>query len=350
MSKYVDQIAIGYIARALQNPAAEVGIYREAAQTLIGYASDPQNADIAPALVGWASRFHGASAISEPGRPATIIDFLDFLQERVEAYKQVGSPYDDMGLIAREREIHEERSPGLPRVSITPKSVHAGTRMGDQVTLKWNPTEADILANIRQQSTLALWQGHKEESQAVTIDTAILDQPVAANIENGPRPYIIVSFGSEGYKVDVRMDVGQRCTVVGSYVSVLAGLNPPREDFQEGQVTIGASIGFFAAPSVAPVILTEYIDDLSDVAPFNVSSLIPRPVKAMYLQPIQSTTVGGTATVEFYAVDGTIIQYAVPFVNGSQNVPIPLTADIAFLKITNTGAGPRFRLPFQLGM
>lgn len=350
MSSHVDQIAFGYVGQALQNPEAAGRIFQEAAQTLLGYASDPKNTRIVPSLLGWASKFHGASAISEPGRPATIIDFLDILQERAEAYHQVGSPYDDMGLIAREREIHEERSPGLARVSIAPKSCHAGTRMGDQVTLKWAPTEADIAANIRQMSTLALWQGHKEESQAVTIDTAVLDQPQSANAANGPRPYVIVSFGSEGAKVDVKMDVGQRCTVVGSYVSVLASLNPPRADFQKGQVTVGASIGFFAAPSVAPVICTEYIDDLSDVAPFNVSAVIPRPVKAMYLQPMQSFTIGGTATIDFLAEDGTIVQYAVPWINGAQNVPIPLTADIAFIRVTNTGGGPRFRLPFQLGM
>lgn len=347
MSGYVDQIAFSYVGQALQNPEAAGNIFQDAARTLLGYASDPKNTAIVPSLLGWASKFHGASAISEPGRPATIIDFLDILQERAEAYHQVGSPYDDMGYLAREREIHEERTPGSPRISITPKSVHAGTRMGDRVTLKWAPTEADINAGIRQMSTLALWQGHKEESQAVTIDSAVLDQPANANAEYGPRPYLLVTFGSEGATVDVKLDVGQRCTVVGSYVSVLASLNPPRADFQKGQVTVGASIGFFAAPSVAPVIVTEYIDDLGDT--FS-SGLIPRPVKAMYLQPMQSSTLGGTATILFYAADGIMPQYQVPYVNGSQNVPIPLTADIAFIQVTNTGAGPRFRLPFQLGM
>lgn len=347
MSRHVDQIAIGYIAKAVQSPASAGAIYRDATQTLMGFASDPQNVELAPDLIGWASRFHGASAISEPGRPATIIDFLDFLQERAEAYRQVGSPYDDMGFIAREREIHEERNPGLPRVSITPKSVHEGTRMGDQVTLKWAPTEADINAGIKTKSTLAQWQGHKEESQTVTIDTAVLDQPQSANAEDGPRPYVVVTFGSEGAKVDVKMDANQRCTVVASYVGVLAGLNPPRADFQKGLVTIGASIGFFAAPSVAPVICTEYIDDLADT--FS-SALIPRPVKAMYLQPMQSSTVGGAATIIFYAADGLIPQYQVPWINGAQNVPIPLTADIAFIQVTNLGGGPRFRLPFELSM
>lgn len=347
MSRHVDQIAIGYIARALQNPASEKAIYREATRTLMGHASEPQNMEIAPDLIGWASRFHGASAVSEPGRPAVIIDFLDFLQERAEAYRQVGSPYDDMGFIAREREIHEERNPGLPRVSITPKSVHEGTRMGDRVTLKWAPTQADILAGIHAQSTLAQWQGFKEESQAVTIDTAVLDQPQSANAEDGPRPFVVVTFGSEGAKVDVKMDANQRCTVVASYVGVVAGLNPPRDDFQKGLVTVGASIGFFAAPSVAPVICTEYIDDLADT--FS-SRLIPRPVKSMYLQPMQSSTLGGAATIIFYAADGVIPQYQVPWINGAQNVPIPLTADIAFIQVTNLGGGPRFRLPFQLSM
>jgi len=168
-----------------------------------------------------------------------------------------------------------------------------------------------------------------------------------ANADNGPRPFIVVTFGAEGAKVDVKMDAGQRCTVVASYVGVVGSLNPPRTDFQKGQVDIGASIGFFAAPSVAPVICTEYIDDLADT--FS-SDLIPRPVKAMYLQPMQSLTLGGSAVITFYAADGTIPQYQVPWINGAQNVPIPLTADIAFIQVTNTGGGPRFRLPFQLSM
>jgi hypothetical protein len=343
MSAYIDQIAIGYIESAKQQPAQAVAIYRDAARTLAAHAAEANNAGLAPALLGWATRFAEAAE-----RPATVIDFLDFLEERAEAYRQVGSPYDDMDVIARHAEIHEERTPGLPRVSITPKSVTMSTRLGDQATIKWDPTEADKLAGIKRTNTLVQWQGTKEESQAITIDTAILDQPQTENVTGGPRPYSIISFGADGAKVDVEADIGQRITVVGSYVGILVGMNPPRStDFTKGQITVGASIGFFAAPSVAPVICTRYIDNL-DVG---VTQRIVRPTKAMYLQPMQSNLQSGTATLTFYALDGSVPQYVVDYINSAQNVPIPLTADIYFIDVTNTGGGAaNFRLPFQLSL
>lgn len=345
MSKKLRDIVASFKNAAAENPSQAPQIYRKAASTFLGYAKDPKNAKTAAQLNELAARF-SADAELAANRPATVSDFEDLLREYAESYEQVDDN-DDMGIIARRNEIHEERTPGLPRVSITPKSVNRSTRLGDVVTLKWQPTAAERNLGLKESETLLLWQGEKEESQTVTIDTILLNAPLQNNPDGGPRPYATVSYGSDGAVANVNLDIGQRCTVVGSYVSVSVALNPPRTDYPQGQATIGASMGFFAAPSVAPVIYTYYIDDLGEGI---TSALIPRPPKAIYLQPIQSLVIGGSAEIYFYALDGTVVQYAVPYINGSQNVPIPITGDIAFLKVKNTGAGPRFRLPFELSL
>lgn len=335
------------IGAAEANPSARTAIFRQAAVTLGEGARDPRNSRLAAALQRTADEFAAASE-----RPDSISDFRDQLQESAQAYHEVGDPADDMAEFARLPEIHEDRTPGLPRVSIAPKSVTHATRLGDQATLKWEPTASDLAAGIRQQNTIAFWQGFKEEAQAVTVDVAILALPTAANGQGGPRPYGLVSYGSDGAIANVKFDVGfgTRFTVVGSYVSVLVGLNPPRDDFKQGQVTIGASLGFFAAPSRAPVMYTEYLG-LTNVPPGNVSGLIPRPAHAMMLLPMQSNLIGGTATIEFLALDGILPQYQINWVNSAQNIAIPITDDIAWLRVTNTGAdSQQFRLPFQLAL
>jgi hypothetical protein len=342
MTAHVDRIGLDYVKKAIARPGQAQRIYRDGADTLLGFADAPENVTIAPALLGWAARLADAA-----DRPAAVSDFLDQLQERVEAYRQVGSPYDDLGPVARQQEIHTERTPGLPRVSITPKSVNQWTRLGDQATIKWHPTEQDGRAQIKQSNTIAFWQGTKEESQAVTVDTAILDLPKDANPDGGPRPYAVITYGSDGAVASVKVDIGQRVTVVGSYVSVLVALNPPQADYPKGQVTVGASIGFFAAPSAAPVMCTEYLDNLGAA---EVSVLVPRPSKATFLLPMQSNVLSGTATIEFLSLDGVLVQYATQWINSAQNVPIPLTADISFVRLTNTGTAANFRLPFQLSM
>lgn len=350
MSRLHDYVA-DVIGTAIATPDRASTVFREAAQQLARRAAGATHAQDATALREASRMFMSAAS-----RPDSISDFRDMLRETAESYQEVGEPQsDDMAVYARRREIHEERTPGLPRVSIAPKSVTEATRLGDVATLKWQPTKIDIENNIRQQNTIAFWQGHKEEAQSVTVDVGLLEMPTGVNGTGGPRPYGLVTYGSDGAKTDVKFDIafGTRFTVVGSYVSVLAALNPPRADFPQGQVTVAASLGFFAAPSLAPVMYTEYIDGLSNnpVGNANLSALIQRPAKAMVLLPMQSSLALGTATIEFYALDGILPQYVVNWTNSAQNQPIPLSNDIAWLRVRNTGGGvANFRLPFQIAL
>lgn len=342
-----------YIADVLgaaeQHPEQSAAIFREAARRLNVDAQSPGNRRYMDQLSQAASFFARAAE-----RPDSISDFRDLLQETAAAYNEVGAPEsDDLAVVARRREIHEERTPGLPRVSITPKSVNEGTRLGDMATLKWQPTADDLRRDIRQQNTVVFWQGRKEEAQAVTVDVGLLDLPPEANVGAGPRAYGLVTYGSDGAKTDVKFDVGlgTRFTVVGNYVSVLVALNPPRADFTKGQITVCASIGFFAAPSLAPVIYTEYVDGLSNVAPDNVSRLIRRPAKAMQLLPMQSSLAAGTARIEFLSLDAFTARSVVTWTNSAQNIPIPLAGDVVWIRVTNTGGGAAdFQLPFQLAL
>ena len=326
-------------------PERARAIYAQAAQHLNDKAKRSRDRALAQRLHTFAAQFQDASI-----RPAYVSDFVDMLAETAAAYHEVGSPYDDMGSVARRREIHEERSPGLPRISIAPKSVNESTALGNQAKLKWNPSSDERAAGIAQQNTIARWQGFKEEAQAVTVDIARLDIPDKAQGQAEPRVYGEVSYGSDGNFTKVRFDVGHgtRFTVAGSYVEVFAGLNPPRIDFQEGVAYVGCSLGFFAAPSLAPVMLTEYIDQLANGA---TSAFYPRPAKAMVLLPMQSTIAAGTAVLRFYGQNQSTPLYVVNFTNSAQNVPIPITNDVAWVTVQNTGGGAAdFRLPWQLAL
>lgn len=330
---------------AADHPQRAQAIYAQAARHLTERAKQSRDRTLAARLQTFAQQF-----AEDSRRPATVSDFGDTLAETAAAYHEVGSPFDDMAPVARRREIHEERSPGLPRISIAPKSVNESTALGNQARLKWNPTEKDRQAGIFQQNTIARWQGFKEEAQAVTVDIARLEIPDRALGQAEPRVYGEVSYGSDGNFTKVRFDVGYgtRFTVAGSYVEVLAGLNPPRIDFQEGYAYVGCSLGFFAAPSLAPVMLTEYIDQLAGGA---TSVFYPRPAKAMMLLPVQSTLAAGTAVLSFYGQNQSGPLYVVNYTNSAQNVPIPITNDVAWVRVQNTALGAAdFRLPWQLAL
>ena len=175
------------------------------------------------------------------------------------------------------------------------------------------------------------------------------------------RPYGIVEFGSDGNHTSVRFDIGagKRFTVVGNYCSVLVGVNQPGPGKISGNVTIGASIGAFAAPSPCPTVLTHYLDayNYADDAPgLAAAPFIPIPLKAVQLLPIQSTLpVGTTMKIYFYPFGGGSAPSTVVTFQSSVVIPlppvIPLIGDVSYIKIVhNAGAPFSLRLPFQLSL
>ena len=178
------------------------------------------------------------------------------------------------------------------------------------------------------------------------------------------RPYGIVEFGSDGNHTSVRFDVGagKRFTVVGNYCSVLVGVEKPTPGNASANISIGASIGTFGAPSPSPTVLTKYVDGLANSISLNNSTFIQIPLKAVQLLPIQSNMIyGDVLTITFFPFGGgTAITQVVYTCSATDPVPptIPLVGDVSYIKIRYTASGGpppgttfrNFRLPFQLSL
>jgi hypothetical protein len=378
----IQQIAGVYIGAAKKNPKNAPGIFRKAAADFVGMAMDPANARNRDRLHRVAMDF---AQTASNFRPPTSNDFLTLLKETAQAFEEVGTSEGDdpMDTIARSREVHDEKDPHGPSISIAPETFNKDATLGRLATIlsfvnyptAASSPEAQSAARavaekngIAQAQTVAFWQGKKREAQAITVDVALALLPnflqqsgEVFSLQNN-RPYGLVEFGADGNRTTVKFDLanGKRLTVVGNYVSVSVGMDPPRAGDSSTPLTYGASMGAFAAPSMAPLILTSYIDDLSNVhtvtpTGFANEIIVPIPLKAAFLLPLETDCViNETAQLDFLDVGGDIM--FTRFYKQSDTSwmkTVSLVGDVSFVKITNaTGnAGVRnFRLPFQLSL
>ena len=350
------------IGRAKAAPDPEP-ILRHAANKFARLAMAPENARFSAQLKNVAVGF--AKAASAPPRRATVSDFVDLLEETKATIQEVGD-HNAMNIIARRREIHEERSTDAPRVSISPETFNEDSTLGRAATIKFNPSNDEIHRGIVQSQTVAFWQGKKRETQAISVDVALTNPPppiILSDAHDVPdaRPYGIVEYGADGNKVSVVFDVslGVRLNVLGNYVSVLVGMGVPRIlspgppiVYEESPtIVVGASLGAFASPSTAPVLRTLYLDDLGAGV---TSPFLPIPDKAVLLLPLQTNQVlGETATIFFFGYGGGLPIYSVTYAQlaASPVRVVPITGDIRFVQVQNAGAAARnFRLPFQLSL
>jgi len=341
-------LAATVLGEAAMAPQLAPQIFKRASQNFARLAKAPQNSKISQELSALAQHFAAAA-----DRPGSVEDFHDLLRESAEAYEQVGDYEEDMDPIARRAEIHAERTPGLPRVSIAPKSINRTTRLGDQATIKYQPTDIEIQNGVRETNTIIYWQGEKEESQTFTVDIDVL-QPLPRQDDPslpqpGARPYGIVIYAADGSQAKAVFDIGSgvRFTGVGNYVSILIGMEPPPPGRFSAPLTVGALMGMFAAPSTAPLIRTVYIDDLDNG---ETTPVITRPLKAVTLLPPQSSEIGAFGLYEFLDASMNVL-YALKLFNSSLGAPIPLANDVVYIRVTHNGAvSANYRLPFQLSL
>jgi len=348
MKRGLDSVIAEVIGTAQANPERAPMIYADAARRFARLAANPKNTATARALARTAQDF---AAMAE--RPPVIEDFDDLLNETYEAYHAVSDgPGDELARMAVRREIHERES-GENQMRITPRSITEDTPLGRSANLKFAPTAEDIRNGIVDQQTVIFWQGRKLEAQACTIDIGVIAPPLPDPLSTfGFRPFAIVEYGSDGFKTTAKLDVGYgtRFTIVGNYVTVLLGMGPPPPESLGGSgiLSVGASLGFFAAPSIAPVTYTAYIDGTGG----STQSII-RPQKAQVLLPVQCSDPVAPITLQFYDF-GSVLLYTQKIVIGTAaaNTPIPITNDVARIDVTYTGmlVGVQVRLPFQLAL
>lgn len=346
------------IDQAAAQPHRRSEILGTTAMQFAGLARDHQHVREAPMLRKLAAHFGAAAMV--PEQPATVDDFEEQLVEQFQAVQE--GYQGDLNQIARADAIHDQKQALLtPRVCIAPGSWGQGATLGRSGTFKFNPSQEDIRQGIAQSGTLAFWQGEPYEAQAITVDVNLLeylgnpsgtDTGAAGPAPPEAHPFATVVYGSDGNVAEVKFDIGRgtRFTVVGSYVSVLCGMDPVTAT--SAQMTVGASIGAFAAPSTAPVFLTTY----QALAIDEESSPIKIPAHAVQLFPILTSVSppAGLVRLNFFPVGGAggvplaVLDFPVGTVNAS---PIPIPGDIGYMTIQNlTGIPARFRLPFQLSM
>jgi len=359
MSASAKKLADQFLAAARKSPGDRPEICRRAAYTFMGLAQDPKNVRSSGQLAQIGMHFATAA---HRERPPVMDDFNDLLQETVVAYNEVGD--DQMDLISRRREIHDERTPSDPgRISIAPESFNRDATLGRSAVITSNPTPEQITQGITQSQNVAFWQGVKKEAQAMTVDTNF-GFPPASNpgvlelllVSIFARTYADIEYGSDGNRTKVRCDIGlgNRATVVGNYIAVTVGMDPPPTGgfSTSAVVTCGASIGAFAAPSSAPVLRTVFIDELL-VGGLAFSQI---PLKAVQLLPIQSNLpLGDTLIISFRSIKSAtpIVRFFYTQASNISSQPIPIPDDIAFVHVesplTNSGAC-QARLVFQLAL
>lgn len=367
-----------YLGAAQKHPNNRAEIFRDGAYAFIGMAQDPKNARASAKLAKIALGFANQATAE---RPPTMNDFNDLLRETHDAFHEVGDnpPNDEdaliggddpMDLIARRSEIQAARTVVHPgQVSIAPETFDDKATLGRSALITFAPTNDQINQGIVNYQTVAFWQGKKKEAQAMTVDASLGVLPPIMASADGPglsinnRPYVEVEFGSDGNRNKVQYDLGtgRRCTVVGNYIALALGMDPPYgSDFTPPApyasqvITVGGSIGCFAATSSAPLIRTLYVDQLPRTTS---TQYLPIPLRASYLLPIQtSVQVGVTGTLTIYFLDAggnalTQFHYAQSPAVPQQFTPVP--GDAAYVQVENDLVGQavvNVRLPFQLSL
>lgn len=350
--KSLRQMADEVVAAARRDPANARTILGAAAQRFATMGLDRRNARHARDLEALAQWFASAALGSKS-------DFDERLYNSIEAYRMGAD--SDMELVAIEQQIRQEEGP--PHSSVTPASFTKDTALGRYADFKYAPTEQEYSLGVRQEDTLAVWPGRKEEAQAFTLDFTLTNPAQYPPVPDDPdvepqflgRPYGFVEYGSDGVKTRVLFDIGfgTRFTVVGNYIAAGAGMGPiPGLDADPPTISqmlrIGCSLGAFAAPSTAPVTYTAFVDDLGIGL---LSDPIQRPVKAVALLPLLCDINAGSTNINFLDYNAKIIYVTSWPANTISASPIPLSPDVAYVRLTNnTGDTASYRVVFQLAL
>jgi hypothetical protein len=283
-------------------------------------------------------------------------------------------------------------------------------RYGGKAILKYAPTANEIAAGIRQQNSLFVWTSPDGKPRFVMIDVGRLangaggpDYPVtnAANASGNfsgalvsqltggggtfplgvdPVTGAVLSYrataeivlGTPGTMQDpfwVDINRGQRFTAVASYVAITAQMNAPPGDtvttlpvklaagaVVSGSLVVYGTIGEGINPSLAPVVVTQYIDNMSGSQvvgnPYAYNLVVPP--RANILLPI--VTPGGAAVggfqLIFYDVAFTPLGQTQTFTGAApMTVPIELPQDCYRIAIIDkSGFTENYRIVYQLSV
>jgi len=273
---------------------------------------------------------------------------------------------------------------------------------GGKAIIKYNPTQDEIANGIRSEATLFSWESPDGQPHFVTVEVGRVVGGVGGPTQDGsPGQTPISNIGGAGggtfpagldaagnpyyYRASARIllgtpgtmqdaffiDInrGQRFTACVSYVAVTAAMSStPRSEetgdviipnpltgkaFVSGSLVVYASLGVGFAPSLAPVLYTQYIDLNSTDAPAGTYTRFVPP-RANRLISAQSTNGGAPLKVEFGSpgADGFITP---PFTNGEMGQfngdGLSISGDGDLLELTSTSGVPAgYKLVYQISV
>ena len=372
MSAKAIELMNEYIGAARANPDQAPEICRRAAQTFADFASGAKNPKEVKFLTNIGFEFAGVAAKAQQ-QQATTSDFVQLMRDTEQALDELG-PEAAMSSNATMDATAIQRTNAISQahdISIQPRSfLNKDATLGRVASVTFAPTQEQTNKGIFQRQTIAFWQGSKRESQAMSVDLGTVLVPDASEepgLITDSRPYAEIQYGADGNtqnSVTIDVGLGRRLTVIGNYISVLAGMDSPRQVVIPGfpiispVLSIGASISTFAAPSIAPVTRTIYIDDL---APMTTSRAFRIPLRAVQMLPPLAASMTDDLQVNFATYSGAVIgtweclySPTTPFLP-----PYPIPTDAYFITVRSAlGVGPSgggpilhgIRIPFELSL
>ncbi len=269
---------------------------------------------------------------------------------------------------------------------------------GGKAIIKYNPSSDEVLSGIRQNATLFTYQSPDGLPHYVTIDVGRLSSglggpgsdggPGAAAVTNGAgggsfplgqdaagntltyRATAQILIGTPGSMQDpfyIDINRGQRFTALASYVAVTVQMNAPPIDeitglplvllgtIQSGSMAVYATLGPAVAPSLAPVLFTQYVDLIAPPIGPPLAAQFSRiiPPRANLLFPIQSSNISGTISLSLKNVSGQNVATPPAVAAGaSQALVIPEDAYSVFVapSVFPMGAPVAWRLVYQLSV
>ena len=378
MGVNVKQLANYFIgeARKASTSLGRAHILREGAAAFAQLSGDPRNVHAAKKLTAVGLEFVGAASKAQQ---ATITDFEDLLRTTADAWEDLGQDaafgQGDMNVAAVARDLAQADSSDEAKiVSIAPQSFNKDATLGRSVLVKYAPTKEEQAQGIVQSQTVAFWQGSKREAQAMTVDvgptlfpTVPIPEIITSPIQG--RAFASVEYGSDGNRtsaIEIDVGLGRRVTVVGNYISVIVGMDPPPIFNSSPTLTIGASIGAFAAPSQAPVTRTVYFStsDIDPRAPGVITILKQIPPRSVQLLRPTSNAEdlppsGGFIIISFLDIGGNGIgglRYAIGAGAALNPFPfvVPYSAFFCLVRFDGVTPAPTqalpIYLPFQLSL
>lgn len=349
------KLAATYLGKAHRekDPQTRGRILRQAAVEFGKLASDPRNREHREQLTAIGLEFAGAAApMFQPQAPGLNHDAA----VNIRAMHALSNLYPE-GLEHADALGEGSSIPALSqRMSIQPATFTEETTLGRYATVKFQPSADEINQGITQLVTVAMWQGKKVESQAMTVDVGTVLVPQSPPTKGVfARPFASIQYGADGNiqnMVTIDVGLGKRVTVVGNYISVSVGMDAPPPNQSALAMTIGATIGSFAAPTPAPTIRTVYCDGLVAGAIFANSPQFAVPLRATRMFP-PLLLADDTITITFLNIVGIPISAWTCTYSATTRFQEPVVIPgEAFFIVAQVGqaANAFLRVPFELSL